>query len=163
MTDKRFTKVKHIFELNDEGIKDNQTKIEYYYALDLIDLLNELATRCSRLEKENEWLSEFKKRYDVLLVDYNNRACRFEELNEQEEEISNLKSIIEVNGKAYRKSVKEYEEFIEELEQENEQLKKVMNELKDMFQRDIDTGVRSYPLKLSEYLVSALEKIGDGE
>ena len=45
-------------------------------------------------------------------------------LNEQEEEISNLQLIIGVNGKAYRKSVKEYEEFIEELEQENEQLKK---------------------------------------
>lgn len=50
-------------------------------------------------------------------------------LNEQEEEISNLQLIIGVNGKAYRKSVKEYEEFIEELEQENEQLKKEKKEL----------------------------------
>lgn len=53
--------------------------------------------------------------------------------------------------------------LLNQLNDENEQLKKVMNELKDMLQRDIDTGVRSYPLKLSEYLVSALEKIGDYE
>lgn len=50
---------------------------------------------------------------------------------------------------------------ISKLKKENEQLKKVMNELKDMLQADMDTGVRSYPLQLSEYLVSALEKIGD--
>lgn len=52
---------------------------------------------------------------------------------------------------------------MKKLKDENEQLKKVMNELKDMLQRDIDTGVRSYPLQLSEYLVSALDKIGDVE
>lgn len=51
-------------------------------------------------------------------------------LNEQEEEISTLRLIMGVNGKAYRKSVKEYEEFIEELEKENEELKKEYNKLK---------------------------------
>lgn len=52
MTEKRFTKVEHIFGLNDEGIKDNQTKIEYYYALDLIDLLNELSEENEQLKKK---------------------------------------------------------------------------------------------------------------
>lgn len=89
MTDKRFTKVKHIFELNDEGIKDNQTKIEYYYALDLIDLLNELATKCSQLEKENEELKEFKKKYDIAIVDYNNLACRFDNLKKEKDSWKN--------------------------------------------------------------------------
>lgn len=62
---KRFTKVEHIFELNDEGIKDNQTRIEYYYALDLIDLLNEfskeneqLRSDCQRLIRKNKRLQK---------------------------------------------------------------------------------------------------------
>lgn len=54
---------------------------------ELVDKLNGLASDCSRLEKENEELKEFKKRYDVLLVDYNNLACRFEELNEENEQL----------------------------------------------------------------------------
>ncbi|MBR0059624.1 MAG: hypothetical protein IJP99_10710 [Methanobrevibacter sp.] len=52
-------------------------------------------------------------------------------LNEQEEEINTLQLIIEVNGKAYQRYVKEYEEFIEELEKENEQLKRFKNIAKD--------------------------------
>lgn len=62
MTEKRFTKVKHIFELNDEGIKDNQTKIEYYYALDLIDLLNE---QDETIKKQNQ---EILSCHDTLVT-----------------------------------------------------------------------------------------------
>ena len=67
MTEKRFTKVEHIFELNDEGIKDNQTRIEYYYALDLIDLLNELS-------EENQKLKKYNKGQELEIIRLHNLA-----------------------------------------------------------------------------------------
>ena len=46
-------------------------------------------------------------------------------------------------------------EFIEE----NKQLKKILNELSDMLQFDVENGIRSYPVKLSEYLSNALKEL----
>ena len=44
-------------------------------------------------------------------------------------------------------------------EEENEQLKKILNELSDMLQFDVENGIRSYPVKLSEYLINALKEL----
>lgn len=55
------------------------------------------------------------------------------------------------------------EELLNELNDENEQLKAVMKELRDMLQSDVDNGIKTYPKTLLEYLISALEKIGDFE
>lgn len=57
---KRFTKVEHIFELNDDGIKDNETKMQYYHALDLMDLLNEQ-------EEVMQELYDFRLMFNALL------------------------------------------------------------------------------------------------
>lgn len=45
------------------------------------------------------------------------------------------------------------------VENENEQLKKILNELSDMLQFDVENGIRSYPVKLSEYLSNALKEL----
>lgn len=86
-------------------------------------------------------------------------------INKEFNKLADENESLKKENKALQMSdtITDYETKIMQLKEENEQLKKVMNELKDMLQRDIDTGVRSYPLQLSEYLVSALEKIGDGE
>ena len=44
-------------------------------------------------------------------------------------------------------------------EEENKQLKKILNELSDMLQFDVENGIRSYPVKLSEYLSNALKEL----
>ena len=48
---------------------------------------------------------------------------------------------------------------IKELSDENEQLEKILNELSDMLQFDVENGIRSYPVKLSEYLSNALKEL----
>lgn len=93
---KRFTKVEHIFELNDEGIKDNQTRIEYYYALDLIDLLNELSEENEQLKEEKEfWKGDAcncSNYLSILSMD-----CQI-----VQEAICDLKSVIDVDTEAFR-------------------------------------------------------------
>ena len=42
---------------------------------------------------------------------------------------------------------------------ENEQLKQILNELSNMLQFDVENGIRSYPVKLSEYLSNALKEL----
>ena len=49
--------------------------------------------------------------------------------------------------------------LINNLADENEQLKKILNELSDMLQFDVENGIRSYPVKLSEYLSNALKEL----
>ena len=50
-------------------------------------------------------------------------------------------------------------EWLNELAEENEQLKKILNELSDMLQFDVENGIKSYPMKLSEYLSNALKEL----
>lgn len=49
--------------------------------------------------------------------------------------------------------------LINNIADENEQLKKILNELSDMLQFDVENGIRSYPVKLSEYLSNALKEL----
>lgn len=46
-----------------------------------------------------------------------------------------------------------------DLSEENEKLKRILNELSDMLQFDVENGIRSYPVKLSEYLSNALKEL----
>ena len=43
--------------------------------------------------------------------------------------------------------------------EENEKVKQILNELSDMLQFDVEHGIRSYPVKLSEYLSNALKEL----
>jgi hypothetical protein len=45
------------------------------------------------------------------------------------------------------------------LTEENEQLKQILNELSNMLKFDVENGIRSYPVKLSEYLSNALKEL----
>ena len=76
-------------------------------------------------------------------------------LNELHEENDVLKQELKTKVVVNR----QYEE-LQKLKQENEQLKKILNELSDMFQFDVENGIRSYPVKLSEYLSNALKELG---
>ena len=63
--------------------------------------LSKLQKENNQLKKENEELKEFKKKYDELLFDYNNRACECEdlqnELTSERQYILYLKSVLEDN------------------------------------------------------------------
>lgn len=48
---------------------------------------------------------------------------------------------------------------LNELADENEQLEKILYELSDMLQFDVENGIKSYPMKLSEYLSNALKEL----
>lgn len=48
-----------------------------------------------------------------------------------------------------------------ELSEENKKLKQVLKELRDMIQYDVSNNIRTYPVKLLEYLVNAIDEIGD--
>ena len=48
---------------------------------------------------------------------------------------------------------------LNKLNDENEQLKKILNELSDMLQFDVENRIKSYPMKLSEYLSNALKEL----
>lgn len=116
MTDKRFRvnteDIGHIYIDNPNG--------EHMSWIEVEETLNELASDCSRLEKENEQLLEFKKRYDGLLVDYNNLACRFEELNEENEKLKQSeKDCQELNHKLINEN--------DELEQEIRKFKRIID------------------------------------
>ena len=50
-------------------------------------------------------------------------------------------------------------ERVVDLLNENEQLKQILNELSNMLQFDVENGIRSYPVKLSEYLSNALNEL----
>ena len=63
MMGKRFTKVENIYDMGDEGVKDNQTKIEYYYALDMIELLNAQHETITRLKDRIDDLEDDNERY----------------------------------------------------------------------------------------------------
>lgn len=53
----------------------------------------------------------------------------------------------------------EIEELLNELADENERLKRILNELSNRLQFDVENGIRSYPVKLSEYLSNALKEL----
>ena len=57
----------------------------------------------------------------------------------------------------------EYVAEINQMHKENEQLKQIINELSDMLQFDVENGIRSYPVKLSEYLSNALKELQKNE
>lgn len=54
---------------------------------------------------------------------------------------------------------RERSKALSKLQKENEQLKQILNELSDMLQFDVENGIRSYPVKLSEYLSNALKEL----
>ena len=54
---------------------------------------------------------------------------------------------------------RERSKALSKLQKKNEQLKKILNELSDMLQFDVENGIRSYPVKLSEYLSNALKEL----
>ena len=53
----------------------------------------------------------------------------------------------------------EYVAEINQMHKENEQLKQIINELSGMLQFDVENGIRSYPVILSEYLSNALKEL----
>lgn len=53
----------------------------------------------------------------------------------------------------------EYVAEINQMHKENKKLKKILNELSDMLQFDVENEIRSYPVKLSEYLSNALKEL----
>ncbi|MEE1227217.1 MAG: hypothetical protein UHM08_08970 [Bacteroidales bacterium] len=59
----------------------------------------------------------------------------------------------------FHRGARENANRVGKLKKENEQLKKILNELSDMLQFDVKNGIRSYPVKLSEYLSNALKEL----
>ena len=48
---------------------------------------------------------------------------------------------------------------LNELNNENKQLRKFIMDLQNMIQFDVDNGIKTYPIKLSEYLANVLKEI----
>ena len=93
---------------------------------------------------------------DTTIVKLNNRIWELEKENEQ------LKKLLECSRKEandYCEELMGKDEFLRLYKEEIEQLKKILNELSDMLQCDVENGIRSYPVKLSEYLSNALKEL----
>ena len=50
-------------------------------------------------------------------------------------------------------------EVLNELHDENQELRKFIMDLQNMIQFDVDNGIKTYPIKLSEYLANVLKEI----
>ena len=50
-------------------------------------------------------------------------------------------------------------DILNELNNENKQLRKFIMDLQNMIQFDVDNGIKTYPIKLSEYLANVLKEI----
>ena len=50
-------------------------------------------------------------------------------------------------------------DILNELNDENKQLGKFIMDLQNMIQFDVDNGIKTYPIKLSEYLANGLKEI----
>lgn len=66
------------------------------------------------------------------------------------------KDLIYIDGKD---ALLELAEYVDRLQDENKQLKQILNELSNRLQFDVENGIRSYPVKLSEYLSNALKEL----
>ena len=81
------------------------------------------------------------------------------------DELIGMKEIVDLLNELDEKYVDEFslretlQQELQRSEEENKQLKKILNELSDMLQFDVENGIRSYPVKLSEYLSNALKEL----
>ena len=53
----------------------------------------------------------------------------------------------------------EFINLLNSLNEENKQLKQFIMDLQNMIQFDVDNGIKTYPIKLSEYLANVLKEI----
>ena len=85
--------------------------------------------------------------------------------NEKNKQTGNIDEIVDLLNELDEKYVDEFslretlQQELQRSEEENKQLKKILNELSDMLQFDVENGIRSYPVKLSEYLSNALKEL----
>lgn len=80
-------------------------------------------------------------------------------LNDENEELQQREKTLEGMIRTFDEGCKEIYDDKCRLEKENEQLKQILDELSNMLQFDVENGIRSYPVTLSEYLSNALKEL----
>ena len=135
-------------------LNDENKELKQIIAKDTIPrLMNGFEKSYKDLEEEND---ELKKILGFLRND--NATDILNVLNSQENQIWELKKENEQLKHECNYLQNRLDDFVN-IQNENEQLKKILNELSDMLQFDVENGIRSYPVKLSEYLSNALKEL----
>lgn len=114
----------------------NDIEYEHYTSEELLNLLNKLSDENEQFKKQKKYLKRKIQR---------ERTSAIKEHEKWEKEVIEL--------------IREQRKFIDDLNKENEQLKQILNELSNRLQFDVENGIRSYPVKLSEYLCNALKEL----
>ena len=95
----------------------------------------------------------------IVIEDLHNCLKEIDKLIKENEQLKKLLECSREEANDYCEELMGKDEFLRLYKEKNEQLKKILNELSDMLQFDVENGIRSYPVKLSEYLSNALKEL----
>ena len=156
MTEKRFTSKVVDWWHNVDKVRVVFDNGEWIDADNCVKLLNALHKENQQLKSKNRGL---QSELQIFKEDVTHSNLQINKLADENEQLKKLLECSREEANDYCEELMGKDEFLRLYKEKNEQLKKILNELSDMLQFDVENGIKSYPVKLSEYLSNALKEL----